>query len=773
MQQALGDKARAIVSQLFYPNISRKTMTITTRPNDPLYRIQWHLQNIGQTGGTRGMDLNVLPVWRDYTGQGVRVAVLDEGVDYLHPDLANNYDANADIDAAERDGDPAPYWDEPHGTAVAGLISAEGNNNQGGLGVAPGSTISGIRVDYYDDAFQVNAAYALGQMANFDVVNNSWSYASPFSDTFDSKAGTPLYAAALELAIATGRDGLGTIVVFSAGNSRQNGDSANYHNLQNSRFTLAVAALTHEGKHTSYSSPGANVLVSAFGGDSLADWIVTTDLQGYDGYDSGDYTDDFGGTSAAAPMVAGVVALMLEANPNLGYRDVQEILAYSARQTDRSNTSWLTNGATTWNGGGLQVSNDYGFGLVDARAAVRLAETWHSQHTLANEQVATGEQAPGTAILDNAATIGAITLDANLAVDQVEVFVNLTHNWIGDLELVLTSPSGTESLLMARPGMNDYNIYGLGQANLRFTFSSVQFWGESSLGTWTLTVRDQSALDEGILVNWNLKAFGDAASADDTYIYTNAFSLVANAPERLVLTDTSGMDVLNAAAVTSDLWLDLRSGATSQIAGQTLTIAANTVIESAIGGDGRDHIRGNAANNTLSGGRFNDRLFGFAGIDALKGDRGNDALFGGIGNDTLMGGIGNDTLNGGSQTDILTGGRGADRFTFGVSSTFSEDLGVDQITDFGVGSDLIVLSKRTFSAIASQIGRSFNLVSEFARVANDLAVAESVALIVYSQATGNLFYNANGTEAGYGSGGQFAALSTPFRLNAQHFVLQA
>lgn len=748
-------------------------MTITTRPNDPLYRIQWHLHNVGQTGGTRGMDLNVLPVWRDYTGQGVRVAVLDEGVDYLHPDLANNYDATVDVDAVERDGDAAPYWYEPHGTAVAGLISAEGNNGQGGLGVAPGSTVSGIRVDYYDYDFQTNATYALEQMANFDVVNNSWGYGYPFSDTFDSKAGTPLYAAALELAIATGRDGLGTIIVFSAGNSREDGDSANYHNLQNSRFTIAVAALTHEGQHTYYSSPGANVLVSGFGGDSLADRIVTTDLQGYDGYDTSDYTDDFGGTSAAAPMVAGVIALMLEANPNLGYRDVQEILAYSARQTDRSNVSWLTNAATNWNGGGLQVSNDYGFGLVDARAAVRLAETWHSQHTLANEQVAAGAQAPGTAILDNAATIGAITLDANLAVDQVEVFVNLTHTWIGDLELILTSPSGTESVLMARPGLSDYSIYGLGQENLRFTFSSVQFWGESSLGTWTLTVRDQSALDEGVFVNWNLKVFGDAASADDTYIYTNAFGLLENAPERLVLTDASGIDVLNAAAVTSDLWLDLRSGAASQIAGQTLIIAAGTVIESAIGGDGRDNIRGNVANNTLSGGRFNDRLFGFAGTDFLKGDQGNDALFGSVGNDSLVGGVGNDTLNGGAQTDILTGGRGADRFTFGVPSPFSEDMGVDQITDFGVGSDLIVLSKRTFSAIASQLGRGFSLVSEFAQVANDVAVAESAALIVYSQASGSLFYNANGTEAGYGSGGQFAALSTPFLLTAQHFVLQA
>jgi len=722
-------------------------MTTPRIPNDPLFNQQWHLLNTGQTGGTQGIDLNVVRVWNDYTGRGVRVGVIDDGVDYTHPDLDNTYDLTVDVDATRRVGDGSPVNAiDNHGTAVAGLIAAEANNRDGGVGVAYGAAVSSIRLDFEQSSL-ADTAFALGRMAAFDVVNNSWGYVSPFADNFLLPAFAP-QGTALQATAETGRDRLGTIVVFAGGNSRQAGDSSNYHNLQNSRYVISVAALNHIGRHTVYSSPGANLLVSAFGGDNPTDRIVTTDRRGLPGYSPDNYTNDFGGTSSAAPMVSGVVALMLEANPNLGYRDVQEILAYSARQTDASNRNWQFNGARNWNGGGLHTSTDYGFGLVDAQAAVRLAETWTTQHTATNEAVVQGTLAPNLAIRDNAEATSQLTLTQELNINRVEVSVNLAHTWLGDLELLLVSPSGTESVLMSRPGQSAGNPHGISDDNLRFTFSSTQFWGEDAAGTWTLRVRDRATFDQGVLNNWTLRVYGDAPTVNNAYIYTNEFGTLGAQPNRATLEDTSGMDTLNAAALTSNLVLNLIPGALNTLAGRTLTIARNTFIESAIAGDGDDRVLGNWLDNLLQGGR---------GDDVIQGAQGNDFLRGNDGNDVLVGNQGNDTL---------TGGEGRDRFTFTGSS-----MGVDTVADFVSGIDKLALRRSAFSALTSAAGVGFQVASEFASVATDQVVASSAAFIVYSRATGNLFYNANGQAAGLGAGSQIATLLGTPAITANDFTL--
>src|SRR6185295_17641859 len=170
--------------------------------------------------------------------------------------------------------------------------------------------------------------------------------------------------------------------------------------------------------------PGASILIAAPG-----QWIATTNLNDHDG----NLSDDVGfvsGTSFAAPIVSGVVAMMLEANPNLGYRDVQEILALSSHKIDPASTSWSVNGATNWNGGGNLVSNDFGFGLIDAHAAVRLAETWATTHDASNEQViAVAGSVGGNAALVNqqpnsyTATVSATY--QHFSIDWVEVDVSL------------------------------------------------------------------------------------------------------------------------------------------------------------------------------------------------------------------------------------------------------------------------------------------------------------------------------------------------------------
>jgi subtilisin-like proprotein convertase family protein len=754
-------------------------------PDDPFFAQQWHLRNTGQSGGIAGIDINVVDVWQDYTGKGVLVGIIDDGIQYTHPDLAKNYDKTLQADLDELDDDPIAGTFDFHGTSVAGIIAAA-RNGIGGVGVAPEATLSAIRIGFppyfnYDD----QDAGALEQIATFDVVNNSWGYVYSFSDDFFSSY-FQRQKDALQNAVGKGRNGLGTTVVFAAGNARPIGDSANYHNLTNARFTIAVAAINHNGMYTYYSSRGANLLVSGLGGgppnapdaiydtEPFGDGIVTTDRSGLPGYNfvnspefASDHTNDFGGTSAAAPMVSGVVALMLEANPDLGWRDVQEILAYSARQVDAVYAGWSFNGAKNWNGGGLHVSHDYGFGLVNAHAAVRLAETWTTQHTSANETVLEGNRNAKQSIPDGQGELtDALTIASGLNIDQVEVDLSLTHAWIGDVEVLLTSPSGTQSILLERPGVTADDRLGLQlyEPGFRFTFSSTRHWGEQAAGTWTLTLRDRLSGKTGTLDQWTLRLYGDTLSNHNTYVYTNEFAQYAFDPARNVLTDTAGTDTINGAAVTSNLELNLTPGSSNTIANNTLTISPDTVIEHAIGGDGNDAIIGNTANNRLQGGRGND---------TLRGGTGSDTLAGGQGNDSLHGGVGSDRLNGNAGDDLLTGGAGKDYFEFATGQKFSQtDLGFNTIADFLPDTDKIALSKMTFKALTSKAGNGFSAASEFATVANDRATAESQAFIVYSRASGSLFYNPNGNQTGYGSGGKFAVLSGAPALGAIDFVLE-
>ncbi|GAB4464968.1 MAG: hypothetical protein OHK0037_19440 [Elainellaceae cyanobacterium] len=750
------------------PALLNATVSLHNSPLDPLFPDQWHLVNTGQTGGLPGVDINIANVWEDYTGAGVNVGIIDDGVEYVHDDLFLNYNSALELDAAENDGDPAPGSAfDSHGTSVAGLIAASANG-VGGVGVAPDASISALRLDFltFDESdFIAQATAALYRAADFDVVNNSWGYVFPFYDNFSN----PTYEGfgdALQNAAENGRGGLGTIVVFAGGNGRDFGDNANYHNLENSRFTIAVGAVNHFGEYTFYSSPGANLLVSAPGGE-FDDGIVTTDLSGPVGEDPGDYTSSFGGTSATAPIVSGVVALMLQANPSLGYRDVQEILAYSARQTDATDLGWSFNGAKNWNGGGLHVSHDYGFGLVDAHAAVRLAETWTAQSTFDNEQVVSATSTPDLEILDLDTVSDSIAITDELKIDQIEVVLDLEHTYLGDLRITLTSPDGTESVLVANPSSFDTEI--------KFTLSSTHHWGETGVGTWTLSIADELEFDTGILKSWTLKLYGDAPSEDDTYIYTNEFGKFQTHASRTTLTDTAGADTLNAAAVTSDLRLDLTPGANSLIAGNTLKIADGTLIENAYGGDGNDDISGNDRNNELRGGRGDDDLNGKTGSDLLEGGQGDDFLDGGDGGDRLLGDAGDDRLIGGRGNDTLSGGEGGDRFEFSGNSPFSAaTFGVDTITDFKwFEGDQIVLSKSVFTALTSSTGDGFSKANEFAIVGSDRAAGRSRAFIVYNQSTGALFYNQNGSANGLGSGGKLASFTAAPSVEGVDFAIVA
>lgn len=624
-------------------------------PSDGLVSSQWHLRNTGQSGGTAGIDINVSAVWDDYTGAGVSIGVYDDGVDFTHADLNDNYDASQHLVIGGTTYSAMPTTGY-HGTAVAGLIAAE-NDGTGTVGVAYGSSITGVPILRSTNVPDLLSA--LWQWNRFDIVNNSWGYTTAFQVNFST---SDSFWESFEGAIinaGTGRDGLGTIIVKSAGNNRASGLDTNYDNFTNHRQVIAVGAVDPNGAVAYYSNPGANLLVVA-PSSTYGVGLTTTDVAGAAGNNSGDYLSTFGGTSAAAPQITGVVALMLEANPDLGWRDVQEILAMSARQVGNPATvsgyekyGWTYNGASNWNGGGMHFSNDYGFGLVDALAAVRLAESWTLQGTSANEIKVSVSKALNTAIPDNGSVTFQLALSQDILIDHLELTVDILHPNRGDLIITLTSPDGTTSILLNQP-LNG-NESG---DNLLFSFGSNAFWGELSAGTWTVTISDAAGGNVGTVKSLNLAAYGDALTADDLYVFTNEYASFGSDPVRSTLADSDGgIDMLNAAAVTSGSTIDLRAGATSTIAGKALTIAAGTVIENAYGGDGADLIIGNSSANKLYGARGNDTLDGGAGNDTLDGGDGYDiARFSGNQSRYTI-----TAESGGYRiTDSLSGGDGSD-----------------------------------------------------------------------------------------------------------------
>jgi subtilisin-like proprotein convertase family protein len=586
-----------------------------------------------------------------------------------------------------------------------GGIGAALNNAVGGAGVAPETTLVGYRISFGTASDDLRVLDALQHLAGLDVANNSWGFDGYLGDNFWYDASYPVLnqiATALHTAVDSGRGGLGTVVVFAAGNGRASGQDTNYHNFQNDRTIITVAATASTGDIASFSAPGASILVAAPGVS-----VPTTDRVGAAGYSTGDYAT-MSGTSFSAPMVSGVAALMLDANPNLGWRDVQEILASTAAKAG-SAASWSFNHAGNWNGGAMHVSNDFGFGLVDTLAAVRVAESWRSISTSANEYYTSNVTYPYAAIPDVGSLSSTLYLPAGLRIDRVEIDVALAHADIGQLRLTLTSPDGTQSLLFHNPSTT--------QANIDFTFSTTHDRGELSGGAWTLTVTDTQTGAAGVLQAWQIRVYGDPVG-NDTYVYTDEFSTLAAAdPSRLQLSDSGGTDNINTASLASDTVLDLRPGHTSVIDGQNVSIGASTVIENADTGDGNDTLIGNDADNSLRGWRGNDWLDGGAGADTFYGGAGDDTYVVDAAGDAIVeysnegtdnvrtalaaftlaanvenlvytgtaafaGGNGSDTLNGGAGADILIGGLGND--------TYTVDDAADVVTEAaGAGTDLV------------------------------------------------------------------------------------
>ncbi len=633
----------------------------TVRPSDPLYGQQWHLADLGE----------LERVWGDYTGDRVSIAVFDDGVEATHPDLATNYDATKHV---LLNGQPVDGTDGAlaHGTFAAGLIAADANNGQGGVGVAFDSTVTGVNVVTGPlaptDTDFTPFAEAMGQMSDFDIVAHSWEFLpflvpidasfEPATDQFLAEVLPTLASAAL-----TGRGGLGTLIIKAAGNNPNLGafstvmESAQRDQLNASRFTTVVGSIDSTDTIDDYSSSGANVLVTApssasnfFDGLKLA----SADVTGLGGYQHGDYTNTssftgFGVTEWSAALASGVASLMLEANPNLGWRDVQSIFAYSARHAGSpinkplpaegsldalfavEDFPWRFNGATNKNGGGLAISEDYGFGAIDALAAVRMAEAWSyfdAPQTSGNDADISRSATPVTNI-GLGITVPLVMTNEQLLVEQVQVSVVISDP---TLDIRLVSPAGTSVQL--------YQIENAANPPLDWTFSAELFRGEEVDGTWSLII-DNADGSAAVLESYSVEFWGQdgAALANDVYHYTpDMFEAVVYDPSgpnrtiadvagRTVLSDTDGgTDWVNFAAIDRPVSVDLNSGGSATAGGTTVfALDAGTVIENATGGEWQDVLVGNVGANRLLGMGGNDTLTGGAGGDVFLYEIGDDA----------------------------------------------------------------------------------------------------------------------------------------------------
>jgi subtilisin family serine protease len=534
--------------------------------SDPLAVQQWHLKNTGQKAfadgtGIPGIDINVEPVYSGlgFTGYGVIAAVVDSGMEIAHEDLAANVIPGGSWDFINGDTDPTNTVDTTgdHGTSVAGLI-AMARNTVGGIGVAPTARLKGFNFISSNQSQQFFLDSLGGSSSNPDssdvfVFNQSFGVSNTEDFPID-----PLEEDQYLFGVTNLRGGKGALYVKAAGNGFDSCgptscENANFDPVNTLPYQIVVGAVNADGIKASYSTTGSAIWASAPGGEfgrnavaggtpgsvEVEPAMVTTDQSGcVNGYsrtgvgvnngstfDNGgapntscNYTNGMNGTSSATPVTVGTIALILEANPALTWRDVKHILASTARQIDAGRPAvsvTLGNGgvyvaepAWTTNFAGFKFHNWYGFGMINALAAVNMARTYTLGQlgTLADTGfIASG--ALGLAIPDNSLVGARNTLDVPGTpvqfIEAVQLRVSATHTFTGDLGIELISPKNTRSVLK-----NIRDQFGTSADLSDMVLLSNAFYGENPTGTWTIKVVDGAPADMGTLDNWAIRVYG-------------------------------------------------------------------------------------------------------------------------------------------------------------------------------------------------------------------------------------------------------------------------
>uniref|UniRef100_A0A673ZZV9 Proprotein convertase subtilisin/kexin type 5-like n=1 Tax=Salmo trutta TaxID=8032 RepID=A0A673ZZV9_SALTR len=491
-----------VQQQVVHWRTKRNSRTQTLVFNDPQWCSLWYIHC---SEGSQGCPsyMNIEGAWRrGHTGKGVVVSVLDDGIEREHPDLRPNYDPFASYDFNGNDDDPTPRYDSSndnsHGTKCAGMVAAAANNSQCTVGIAFNARIGGIRMLDGDVTDIVEAQSLSFRQQHIDIYSASWG---PEDDGRTVEGPGPLARLALDNGIRTGRKGRGSIFVWASGNGGRSRDHCSCDGYTNSIYTISISSTTHSGARPDYLEPCPSTLASTYSSFSTDRQGVTLDLkQGC--------SKEHSGTSVSAPMAAGVIALTLEANPLLTWRDVQHIIVRTSQTSQLTSPDWHTNGA------GYRVSHLYGFGLLDAESMVKEAERWRlvpSQHVCKEAPTQQSRTIPPGLVLRSVYESTGCSLHPLqhiVYLEHVVIHVTITHSHRGDLSITLTSPTGTKSQLLANRPL-DHSTEGFQS----WEFMTTHCWGEKASGEWSLEVLDTPSQqrdnsETGELREWSLVLYG-------------------------------------------------------------------------------------------------------------------------------------------------------------------------------------------------------------------------------------------------------------------------
>jgi len=481
------------------------TIPPPTDPTDPLFPYQWYLKNTGQNGGKVRLDLNVEAAWaQGVTGFNVTTAIMDDGVDYMHPDLINNYNAKASYDFSSNDPFPYPRytddWFNSHGTRCAGEVSSARDNDICGVGVAYNSMIAGIRMldqPYMTDLIEANS---MGHKPDLiDIYSASWG---PTDDgrTVDGPRNATMRA--IVRGVNEGRRGLGNIYVWASGDGGED-DDCNCDGYAASMWTISINSAINTGENAHYDESCSSTLASTFsnGARDPNTGVATTDLYGK-------CTKTHSGTSAAAPEAAGVFALALEANRDLSWRDMQHLTVLTSKRNslfDAKNRFFWT-----MNGVGLEFNHLFGFGVLDAGAMVALAKQWKTVPARFHCEAGTYE-GPARVPMDKSLFL---TIDTDACfgsetevnyLEHVQAVISMNSTRRGAVQMFLRSPMGTRSMILSERPNDDDSQDGF----TKWPFMTTHTWAEYPRGRWTLEVTFiDGPAQQGSVQEWTLLLHG-------------------------------------------------------------------------------------------------------------------------------------------------------------------------------------------------------------------------------------------------------------------------
>ncbi|KAL2093617.1 hypothetical protein ACEWY4_010929 [Coilia grayii] len=371
-----------------------------------------------------------------------------------------------------------------HGTRCAGEVAAVASNGICGVGVAYNAKIGGVR---------------MLDGEHIHIYSASWG---PEDDGKTVDGPAKLAKEAFQRGVAEGRGGLGSIFVWASGNGGRERDSCNCDGYTNSIYTLSISSTTQLGRVPWYSEACSSTLATTYSsGGTDEKQIVTTDLHQK-------CTDSHTGTSASAPLAAGVIALALEANMNLTWRDMQHLVVHTSRPAHLIANDWRTNGV------GRRVSHSYGYGLLDASAMVTLAQNWTSvgpQHQCVIHLLSESREFQAPLVFSRSVEACSGQADFVSSLEHVQARLTLSYKHRGNLAIHLISPLGTRSTLL-HPRPQDMSSEGFND----WAFMSTHCWDEDPRGEWTLEVQDASGLSNyGVLSQLTLVLYGTGSTAAD------------------------------------------------------------------------------------------------------------------------------------------------------------------------------------------------------------------------------------------------------------------